>query len=695
MTVSLQRHGKIAVISVDNPPVNALSHAVRTGVVNALAEVAIDDSLSAAVLLCAGRTFFAGADIREFGKPMLDPSLRDMLAQLDAFPKLTVAAIHGTALGGGLETALCCNYRIIAANASVGLPESNLGLLPGAGGTQRLPRLAGAEKSLDIMIQGKPVPAATALALNIVDRIADNASLQQAAVSYARELLAATLAPRRTSKLPAPDVEPGFFAGYRKKIARRTRGFEAPERIVQCVEAATQLSFDDGMARERDLFIECMESPQSAAMRYLFFAERAVAKVPGIDKKTAPRNIETVGVIGAGTMGAGIALACMNAGLPVILLDNDAAGLQRGVGTIEKLLDGMVSKGRIDSSTRTQRFELLHTATEYASLADCDLVIEAVFESMAIKEQVFAALDSACKPGAILASNTSTLDIDRIAAATGRPADVIGLHFFSPANIMRLLEIVRGRQTSDEIIVSALRFARQISKLGVVVGNCFGFVGNRMLYGYGRESQLLLLEGATPQQIDKALTDFGMAMGPNAVGDLAGLDVGYKVRQERTDLPDDPRYYRVADLLAEMGRYGQKTGAGTYRYEQGSRTPIPDPVVGELIEAEAVRLGVARRQISDDEIVGRCIYALVIEGATLLEEKIAARPGDIDAIWANGYGFPRYRGGPMFYADTVGLAAVISTIKSFAGTHGESYWPVPPLLEKLAAEGRCFSDLQE
>ncbi|MBT8137195.1 MAG: enoyl-CoA hydratase/isomerase family protein [Gammaproteobacteria bacterium] len=695
MTVSLQRHGKIAVISVDNPPVNALSHAVRTGVVNALAEVAIDDSLSAAVLLCAGRTFFAGADIREFGKPMLDPSLRDMLAQLDAFPKLTVAAIHGTALGGGLETALCCNYRIIAANASVGLPESNLGLLPGAGGTQRLPRLAGAEKALDIMIQGKPVPAATALALNIVDRIADNASLQQAAVSYARELLAATLAPRRTSKLPAPDVEPGFFAGYRKKIARRTRGFEAPERIVQCVEAATQLSFDDGMARERDLFIECMESPQSAAMRYLFFAERAVAKVPGIDKKTAPRNIETVGVIGAGTMGAGIALACMNAGLPVILLDNDAAGLQRGVGTIEKLLDGMVSKGRIDSSTRTQRFELLHTATEYASLADCDLVIEAVFESMAIKEQVFAALDSACKPGAILASNTSTLDIDRIAAATGRPADVIGLHFFSPANIMRLLEIVRGRQTSDEIIVSALRFARQISKLGVVVGNCFGFVGNRMLYGYGRESQLLLLEGATPQQIDKALTDFGMAMGPNAVGDLAGLDVGYKVRQERTDLPDDPRYYRVADLLAEMGRYGQKTGAGTYRYEQGSRTPIPDPVVGELIEAEAVRLGVARRQISDDEIVGRCIYALVIEGATLLEEKIAARPGDIDAIWANGYGFPRYRGGPMFYADTVGLAAVISTIKSFAGTHGESYWPVPPLLEKLAAEGRCFSDLQE
>ena len=693
LPATLLRQGEIAVLTVDNPPVNALSHAVRSAIVTSLEEAAADDEIKALVLICEGRTFFAGADITEFGKPPKDPDLRHMQAVLERLPKLTVAAIHGTALGGGLETALCCNYRVAASTAKLGLPESNLGLIPGAGGTQRLPRVVGAEKALDMMISGKPIGAKEALERGLVDELVD-APLLEAALNFAQKLVARGAPLRRTSELEVDAVDDGFFADYRSKMARRTRGFEAPERIVQAVEAALTQPFEDGMAAERRLFEECMASPQSSSMRHLFFAERAAAKVPGIGREVRPRTMEQVAVIGAGTMGAGIALACMNAGLPVTLLDNSDEGLARGRDTISKLLDAQVSKGRMPSDDMASRLALLETSQDYASLGNADMIIEAVFETMAIKEEVFGKLDAHCKPGAILATNTSTLDIDRIAASTGRPEDVIGLHFFSPANVMRLLEIVRGAATRDQVIVDSLALGKKIGKLGVVVGNCFGFVGNRMLYGYGRENQLLLLEGATPERIDAALQDWGMAMGPNAVGDLAGLDVGYKVRQERTDLPDDPRYYRVATLLAEMGRYGQKTGKGTYLYEPGSRRPIPDPEVQALIKAEAERLGVPQRDVSADEIIERCIYALVVEGAKILEEGIASRAGDIDAVWANGYGFPRYRGGPMFYADTVGLRTVYETVCRFSELYGEEYWAPPGLLRQLAETGGTFADYQ-
>lgn len=692
--VSLARRDEIAVITVDNPPVNALSHAVRSGLMEQLDAAEADDAVRAVVLQCAGRTFIAGADITEFGKPPEPPDLRALLARLDAFPKLAVAAIHGTALGGGFETALSAHYRIAYELAQVGLPESKLGLLPGAGGTQRLPRLVGAEKALDMMISGDPIEAGEAEALGAVDRVTDAADLEQAALEYARELLAADAPLRRTSELPAPEAPEGFFDEYRQRITRRTRGYEAPERIVKCVEAAVERSFEEGMKIERDLFVECLESTQSAAMRHLFFAERAVSKVPGIDKSTNRRSIDSVGVVGAGTMGSGIALACLNAGLPVVLLDSDEEGLARGRANIEKLLQTQIDKGRITEVERDARLARLATERDYSVLALSDLVIEAVFENMAVKEEVFAALDDTCREGAILATNTSTLDIDRIAAATKRPGDVIGLHFFSPANVMRLLEIVRGKETSKEVIASSLAFAKSIGKIGVVVGNCFGFVGNRMLYGYGRENQLLLLEGAAPEYIDKTLTDWGMAMGPNAVGDLAGLDVGYKVREERDDLPDDPRYYRIADMLAEQGRYGQKTGKGIYRYESGSRKPIPDPEVQSMIEAESKRLGIERREIEPEEIVQRCIYALIVEGAKILEEGIALRSGDIDVIWANGYGFPRYRGGPMFYADTVGAKEVYETVQRFAEELSAEYWEPPALLKKLAEEDGDFADLE-
>ncbi len=437
-----------------------------------------------------------------------------------------------------------------------------------------------------------------------------------------------------------------------------------------------------------------MSDNDTEALQYLSRAEQACAKVPGLDPGVAPREIRSVGVIGAGTMGAGIALACITRGLDVTLLDNSAEGLARGIATIEKLLDARVRKQRITQAEAATALVRLSASGDYDRLSETDLVIEAVFESMAIKQAVFGELDRVCKPGAILATNTSTLDVDRIAAATSRPADVVGLHFFSPAHVMRLLEIVRGAATADEVLASALSFAAALGKIGVVVGNCFGFVGNQMLYGYGRENQLLLLEGAAPEYIDEVLTGFGMAMGPNAVGDLAGLDVGYKVRRERTDLPDDPRYYRIADLLAEQGRYGQKTGAGIYRYEAGSRTPIPDPAVKAMIEAEAARLGIERRDVGAQEIIERCIYALVVEGARLLEEKIASRPGDIDVVWANGYGFPRHRGGPMYYADSVGLDRIHERIRDFSDRFGSRYWQAPSLLESLAGSGRRFADLE-
>jgi len=683
-------HGAVTVITVDNPPVNALSQAVREGLLNGIDNAEADNNCEAIVINCAGRTFIAGADIKEFGKPPLKPYLPDVVARIDACRKPVIAAIHGTALGGGFEVALGCHYRIALASAAVGLPEVNLGLLPGASGTQRLPRLTGVQKALDMMLSGKPVKAPAALDIGAVDRVADDDLLTEA-ITFASEC--AEPGPRRTSTLPLPEVDGSIFDETRKKIAPRTRGLISPEKIIRAVELATELGFDEGCAAEREFFVECMKSPQSAGLRHAFFAERGVAKVPGIEKDTPRRELSKVAVIGAGTMGAGIAYNCLTSGMEVTLLDNSEEGLQRGDATIRKLYSGGVERGKLVTADMEAGLARFSTSQNYEDIADVDIVIEAVFESMAVKKEVFGALDKVLKPGAILASNTSTLSVDEIATATNRPEDVIGLHFFSPAHIMRLLEIVRGEKTSNEVIATSLDLAKRLRKIGVVVGNCFGFVGNRMLYSYGRENQLLLLEGAAPEYIDKALYDWGMAMGPNAVGDLAGLDVGYKVRQERTDLPDDPRFYRVADLLAEMGRFGQKTGKGMYLYEEGSRKPTPDPEVKAIIDAESARLGIERREIGEQEVIERCIYGLVVEGARILEDKIAIRSGDIDVVWMNGYGFPRHRGGPMHYADSIGLDKVYATVCEFEERFGSMYWEPPALLKELAESGKRFADL--
>jgi len=689
--VSMDRNGIVSVVTVDNPPVNALSQAVREGLVTAIEAAEADGESQAIVIICAGRTFIAGADIKEFGKPPLEPYLPDVVARIEACEKPVIAAVHGTALGGGFEVALGCHYRIALSSAAIGLPEVNLGLLPGATGTQRLPRLIGAGNALDIMLTGKPVRADRALEYGALDAVVDGTDLRGAAVSFAEECVAK--GPRRIRDMTVPEVDAGLFDATRKKIAPKTRGLISPEKIIRAVELATETGFDEGCAAERELFLECMASPQSGGLRHAFFAERGVAKVPGLGKETPQRDIASVAVIGAGTMGAGIAYSCLSAGLQATLLDINEEGLARGERTVRGLYEGGVKRGKIAASEMESGLERFSTSQNYEDIADVDIVIEAVFESMAIKKEVFAALDKTIKNGAILATNTSTLSIDDIAASTSRPQDVIGLHFFSPAHIMRLLEIVRGKETADDVIATSLSLAKRLGKIGVVVGNCVGFVGNRMLYSYGRESQLLLLEGAAPEYIDKVLYDWGMAMGPNAVGDLAGLDIGYNGRKERADLPDDPRFYQVANVLVEMGRLGQKTGKGTFLYEEGSRKPIPDPEVDAIIEDEARKLGVERREISAKEIIERCIYGLVVEGTRILEEGIASRSADIDVVWMNGYGFPRHRGGPMHYADTVGLDKVYATVCEFSERFGPMYWEPPKLLKELAESGKRFSDL--
>lgn len=689
--VSLDRQGPIAVITIDHPPVNALSQAVRAGLKRDIDTAASDDSVQAIVIRCEGRTFIAGADIREFGKPPEAPLLPDLVQHIEAVRKPVVAALHGTALGGGLEVAMGCHYRVASRSARVGLPEVNLGLLPGAGGTQQLPRLAGAAAALEIMLSGKPVPATEALRLGIVDELAEDDALMDAARRFAGRAVAK--GPRRTSELDVATASPELFDEWRRKTAQKARGLMSPQKIIDCVEAAATRPFAEGRRIEREAFLECLESPQSSGLRHAFFAERAVLKVPGLDKETQPRQIQKLAVLGAGTMGAGIAYSALAADLDVHLLDNEESALERGKATIGKLFTSGVERGKSTAAEAETRSARLSTGTDFTDLGDADLVIEAVFESMDVKKDVFTRLGDVCKPGVILATNTSTLDVDAIAAASGRPADVIGLHFFSPAHIMRLLEIVRGEKTADDVIASSLALAKKLGKIGVVVGNCFGFVGNRMLYSYGRENQFLLLEGAAPEYIDQVLHDWGMAMGPNAVGDLAGLDVGYRIRRERTDLPDDPRFYRIADLLVEQGRLGQKTGNGIYHYPDGSRKPEPDVEVHKLIRDEAERLGITQRDIGADEIIERCIYGLITEGARILEEGIAARPSDIDVIWINGYGFPRHRGGPMHYADSIGLDRVYDAVCRLQDRFGDQYWSPPALLKELARDKRNFADL--
>ena len=690
-TVSYEVTDGIAVITIDNPPVNAMSAAVRKGCWEALDRLAADDTARAAVLICAGRTFIAGADITEFDKPIVDPWLPDVVEKFEASEKPVVAAIHGTALGGGLETAMGCHYRCALPTARVGLPEVHLGLLPGATGTQRLPRLAGARKALDMMTSGRQVGAAEALESGIIEKIVEG-DLRAGAIAYTRDLLAAGAPLKRVSELDidAAGVDDEFYAEYERQLARKARGFFAPFQIVKCVQAAVNESYSDAFRTERRLFDECKESTHSQAQRHLFFAEREVAKIPDVPKTTPVRDINSVAVIGAGTMGGGIAMNFVNAGMPVTVLEADQAGLERGLGVIRKNYGVAVDKGRMTEAQLEQAMEMITPTTDYADVAGADLVIEAVFENMDIKKQVFTKLDEVCKRGAILASNTSSLDLNEIAAATSRSEDVIGLHFFAPANIMKLLEIVRGGKTAGDVIATAMATAKKIRKVGVLVGVCFGFVGNRMFFPYIREAQLMMLEGIPPERVDQVAFDWGMAMGPHAVMDLSGLDVFYKLNNEWQERPDDPVYCRMINVLTEMGRLGQKTGAGTYRYE--GRKALPDPEVMEIARREAQALGVRQIEVSDEEIIERLLYSMINEGARVLEEGIAIRPGDIDVIFVNGYGMPRYRGGPMKYADMAGLDNVLAAVEKYRARYGGLWWTPAPLLERLAGEGRTFRE---
>lgn len=645
--VSYELDETIGVICVDSPPVNALSHAVRQGLLDAI-NTAQGDASEAVVIICAGRTFIAGADITEFGKPLKDPWLPDLLDTIEASSKLVVAALHGTALGGGLETALAAHFRCAVASAKVGFPEVHLGLLPGAGGTQRTPRLAGVKAALDLISSGAPIAAGKAQEIGLIDKIIDG-DLRVGAIAWARELVASGTAIRKSSEQAVPEFDKAIFDAYRSTLAKRARGQIAPGHIVSCIEAAATMSFEDGMARERELFMECMDSPQSAAMRHLFFAERLAAKVEGLAKDTPKRTIESVGIIGGGTMGGGIAMSFANAGIPVTMIEISDEALQRGLGIVEKNYAGSVKRGKLSEEKAAACRALITGSVDYASLAEVDLVIEAVFEDPELKKKIFAKLDKACKAGAILATNTSYQDVDAIAAATNRPEDVIGMHFFSPAHIMKLLEVVRGEKTADDVLATVMALAKKIRKVPVVSGVCYGFIGNRMLSPYGKTAQMLLLEGAAPRQIDSAMEAWGMAMGPLRVFDLAGLDIGYKAREA---LPDeekgDPKSYRVPDLLVEMGRLGQKSGAGFYSYDD-TRKPTPDPAVQDIIEQAASELGVDRREITDEEIVDRLISALIDEGQKIIDEGIAQRSSDIDVVYVYGYGFPASRGGPMFF----------------------------------------------
>ncbi len=684
--VAVERDGAVAVVVIDNPPVNAWSHAVRAAFLEAIDSLDADASVRAIVVAGAGRNFIAGADVREFDAPPREPMLPGLLSRLEACAKPVVAAMHGVTLGGGAETALACHYRAAAGDLQLGFPEVNLGLLPGAGGTVRLPRLAGWQLSFDLMTGGKPIGIEAAIANGIVDRRIDG-DLRAGAIAWAQELADLGGEPRRLRDLPLPPSRPGEFEAFLNALTPSQRRLPAPPRIVEALAMAARLPFDDALARARSLFMECLESGESRAFRHLFFAERGAAP-----DRALVREVRQAGVLGAGTMGSGIAVSLAIAGLPVTLVDAKPEALTAGLARVQSAIASAARKGRLSAEAAAAARERVRGADALEALAGADLVIEAVFESLEVKQPVFERLGAICRPDAVLATNTSTLDVDAIAAASGRPTDVLGMHFFSPAHVMRLVEIVKGRETSAAALATTQALARRIGKIGVTVGNCFGFVGNRMLYAYGREKELLMLEGALPEHIDEALQAFGMAMGPNAVGDLAGLDIGFHARRAWAGRPDDPRFYRVSDRLAELGRFGQKTGRGFYRYENGERSI--DPEVYDLVREEADKLGVPQRLVAGEEIIARCVLALINEGAKILEEGIAASPADIDVIWCNGYGFPRHLGGPMFYADTLGLKPVLKEIRVLAKREGERYWGPAPLLVKLAKDRSTFAAWQ-
>jgi 3-hydroxyacyl-CoA dehydrogenase len=686
-SVDLDRRGRVAVLTVNNPPVNALSRHVRQGLHDGLGQAAADPAVQAVVITCAGRTFIAGADITEFGKPPAEPSLHKVLDLIEGSGKPVVAAIHGTALGGGLEVTLACHYRVGVKGARFGLPEVKLGLLPGAGGTQRLPRVVGVQKALQMIVSGDPIGADEALQHGLLDEIVDG-DLAAAGVAFAEKVLGEKRPLKKirdlTDKIAAVRGKPEVFAEFRKSVARQTRGFRAPENCIKAVEAAVNLPFDEGLKRERELFVELLNSPESKAQRYFFFAEREAAKIPDVPADTAAKEIRKAAVLGAGTMGGGIAMNFANAGIPVTIVEVAQDALDRGLGIVRKNYEATASRGRLTAADVEKRMGLIRGTTDWKAIADADIVIEAVFEEMPIKKEVFAKLDAIAKPDAVLATNTSTLDVNEIAGATKRPESVIGTHFFSPANVMRLLENVRGTKSSKETVATVMALGRRIGKVPVLVGVCYGFVGNRMLHQRGIQADKLILEGALPHQVDKVLTDFGLPMGPFAMGDLAGLDVGWRIRKGRG--VKSP----VADRICELGRFGQKTGAGYFRYEKGDRTPIPDPDVEKIITEVAAEQGIVRRHIGDDEIRERLLYPMVNEGAKILEEKIAIRASDIDVVWVYGYGWPVYRGGPMFWADSVGLRTLRNRMLEFKKQTGDAFWTPAPLLDRLADEGKGF-----
>jgi 3-hydroxyacyl-CoA dehydrogenase len=694
MKVYFERRGEVAVLQVDNPPVNGLNHAVRRGLAAGLQRARNDPKVKVVAITGTGEVFSGGADIREFNTPaaLAEPNLRQLIDAVESSGKPVIAAINGVCMGGGLELSLACHYRLATPNAKMGLPEVKLGLLPGAGGTQRLPRAIGAEPALQMIVSGEPIGAAAALKAGLVDRIVPADSFQ-GVLDFARELSGRRTHPRlraaRALLPPGADAD-GFFRAARERVARQSRGMIAPLKCIDAVEAAVLRPFDEGVQIERAMFVELVGSEQSKALRHAFFAERAAGRIAGLPEDTPTRPVQSAAVIGFGTMGGGIAMSFANAGIPVTVLETSQEALDRGLATCRRNWEASAAKGRLTAQQAQERVALLRPTLRMADLAGADIVVEAAFEDLAVKQKLFRDLDRVARPGAILATNTSTLDVDRIAAATGRPADVLGTHFFSPANVMRLLEVVRGKATAADALATVMKLARRLKKVAVVSGVCDGFIGNRMLEHYVRQALFLLEEGASPQQVDRALTDFGMAMGVFAVGDLAGLDIGYAIRQRRYKEKPEVRYPRIADRVVELGRLGQKTGKGWYRYEPGSRTPQVDPEVEALIDAWRRELGIAPREISDGEIVQRCIYALANEGARILQEGIAQRAGDIDVVYLTGYGFPAWRGGPMYFAESVGLRSVVEAMQRFAAAPGAdaAFWQPAALLAERAASGR-------
>ena len=688
-------HGPVAVITLDNPPVNGLGHATRSAIDAGIEKANADRAIVAIVLIGANGLFSGGADIREFNTPkaLAAPTLLDLIVAAEESMKPIVAAIEGTCMGGGLELALGCHYRVAAPGARFALPEVKLGLIPGAGGTQRLPRVVGVERALEMIVSGEPVPVERLVETRLVDRVIAG-DLAAGAARFAQEMATRSRVHAQVRDLAVvPPADPGLFDAARSKAAKESKHLPAPLRCIDAVEAAATQPFETGIKFERSTFMDLMKSPESRALRHAFFGERAAARIPDVPADTPVRRIEKVAVVGAGTMGGGIAMTFLNAGLPVALLETTQAALDKGLATIRRNYEGAVKRGKLTPEKLAQRMALLTPTLSHDAIADADLVIEAVFEEIGVKESVFRKLDEVMKPGAVLATNTSTLDVDRIAAATRRPQDVVGMHYFSPANVMRLLEVVRGDRTAKDVLATVMQVAKKTGKTAVVSAVCDGFIGNRMLAQYYNQAWFLLEEGATPAQVDRALEAFGMAMGPFRVSDLAGNDIGWAVRKRRYVERPDMVISRIADRLCEMGRFGQKTGGGWYRYEAGGRDAIPDPAVNAMIEAYRDEKGIAARVLDDREIVERCVFALANEGAHILEEGIAQRASDVDMVYLTGYGFPRHRGGPLFHADTAGLANVVASMQSFAANpHGDpGFWKPAPLLARLAAEGKAFN----